>query len=291
MKRSLLALPVLALTSLALISCDSSSNEAASGDSSAAATPTTTAEPSLIPMGGTTKGEIGKVHGTDCVAPGDCSITFKVSELTRVSSCTDSLGQITNGNLIHVNGTISSKTETRNPNFIIDTWPVFAQWSTVGADGIDMPIEISYSCLPETGNRGTWKQEIRPGDTRAFNQYMEIPEGAETLRITDQLNGGGRWEFSIPAESDGPRQSDSAPEPTIQKDAPSALSMPPVEHPAPAPAPVVGITGAPSVETVRQLDKSIASCGDPRIHQTGTTFFTDGTSGWTENCASQMATS
>ena len=24
------------------------------------------------------------------------------------------------------------------------------------------------------------------------------------------------------------------------------------------------------------------------IHQTGTTFFTDGTSGWTENCAAQM---
>jgi hypothetical protein len=36
------------------------------------------------------------------------------------------------------------------------------------------------------------------------------------------------------------------------------------------------------------LDKEISSCGDPSIHETGTTFFTDGTSGWTSTCAAQM---
>ena len=35
------------------------------------------------------------------------------------------------------------------------------------------------------------------------------------------------------------------------------------------------------------MDKQISYCGDSTM-QTGTTFFTDGTSGWTEYCAGQM---
>lgn len=49
----------------------------------------------------------------------------------------------------------------------------------------------------------------------------------------------------------------------------------------------VGITGAPGVDTPRCLDTQIASCGSAN-QQTGTTFFTDGTSGWTQFCADQM---
>lgn len=54
------------------------------------------------------------------------------------------------------------------------------------------------------------------------------------------------------------------------------------------PDPVIGFTGAPSVDSPHELDKQISSCGDPSIHEVGTTFFTDGTSGWTETCAAQM---
>jgi hypothetical protein len=57
---------------------------------------------------------------------------------------------------------------------------------------------------------------------------------------------------------------------------------------SPAADPVIGFTGAPSVDSPHVLDKEIAGCGDPALHQTGTTFFTDGTSGWTESCAAQM---
>lgn len=75
---------------------------------------------------------------------------------------------------------------------------------------------------------------------------------------------------------------------------PSPTPPPPVPEPVPAPAPapapdpVIGFTGAPGADTPRVLDKTIASCGDPTIHQTGTTFFTDGTTGWTQQCANQM---
>lgn len=48
-----------------------------------------------------------------------------------------------------------------------------------------------------------------------------------------------------------------------------------------------GYQGAPGHEAPHCLGKQIASCGSAN-HQTGTTFFTDGTSGWTQTCADQM---
>ncbi|MCT2188937.1 excalibur calcium-binding domain-containing protein [Corynebacterium kefirresidentii] len=36
-------------------------------------------------------------------------------------------------------------------------------------------------------------------------------------------------------------------------------------------------------------EKTVSSCGDPSIHERGTTFFSDGTSGWTQQCSDEMA--
>ena len=64
---------------------------------------------------------------------------------------------------------------------------------------------------------------------------------------------------------------------------------------APAPAggqpacTVVGYTAAPGQESPHCMDKQISHCGSTTLHETGTTFFTDGTSGWTQTCASQMS--
>lgn len=51
---------------------------------------------------------------------------------------------------------------------------------------------------------------------------------------------------------------------------------------------VVGFTEAPGQATPTPMDKIVESCGDVNIHERGTTFFTDGTSGWTQECADQM---
>ena len=51
---------------------------------------------------------------------------------------------------------------------------------------------------------------------------------------------------------------------------------------------VIGHTEAPGQANPYVMNKTIASCGDPSIHETGTTFFTDGTSGWTSTCANKM---
>lgn len=49
-----------------------------------------------------------------------------------------------------------------------------------------------------------------------------------------------------------------------------------------------GYTEAPGQAEPSEMNKTVASCGDPALHETGTTFFTDGSSGWTQQCASQM---
>ncbi|AKE38511.1 Hypothetical Protein NG00_00482 [Corynebacterium camporealensis] len=53
--------------------------------------------------------------------------------------------------------------------------------------------------------------------------------------------------------------------------------------------PVVGFTEAPGQTEPYEMNKTIRACGDTRLHQTGTTFFTDGTSGWTAQCADAMS--
>lgn len=51
----------------------------------------------------------------------------------------------------------------------------------------------------------------------------------------------------------------------------------------------IGFTKAPGLEVPHPLNKSVSSCAtDYTLYQRGTTFFTDGTSGWTEQCAAAM---
>lgn len=50
----------------------------------------------------------------------------------------------------------------------------------------------------------------------------------------------------------------------------------------------VGFTDAPGQQAPHCLGKTISHCGDSTMEY-GTTFFTDGTSGWTQYCQNQMA--
>lgn len=52
--------------------------------------------------------------------------------------------------------------------------------------------------------------------------------------------------------------------------------------------PVIGYTEAPGETSPTPMNKTISTCGDPLLHERGTTFFTDGTSGWTQQCSNEM---
>ncbi|WP_267208166.1 MULTISPECIES: hypothetical protein [Corynebacterium] len=116
-----------------------------------------------------------------------------------------------------------------------------------------------------------------------------VPEAAVTLGIE-----GAKFDLAE-VEKGGATHASPATQVTESADAPASeasatvvteQTLPPAEaEPA---EPVIGFTEAPGNEAPHVMDKQIASCGDPSIHETGTTFFTDGTSGWTQQCASQM---
>lgn len=53
----------------------------------------------------------------------------------------------------------------------------------------------------------------------------------------------------------------------------------------PATAPPVGFTGAPNGDPQPLVGKTIDYCMDGDMYQPGTTQFTDGTTGWTQECA------
>lgn len=134
----------------------------------------------------------------------------------------------------------------------------------------------------------------KPGEkVRVYGSFL-IPQ-AQVLGIANS-----RFDLTEIEKTPASSTSSAAPEssPAAEQQAPVQQEAPvpeqPAEASAPAPAPVpeeepvVGYTEAPGQVAPKVMEKQIASCGDPSIHETGTTFFTDGTSGWTENCVAQM---
>ena len=112
-------------------------------------------------------------------------------------------------------------------------------------------------------------------------------------------NGGNNTKASsvttVTLTSPTSSSSSSAPsQPTQPETTPANPSAEPTEQPAVTQTQtqadgVIGYTGAPGFDHPHLLNKTISSCGNPQLHETGTTFFTDGTSGWTQHCAAQMA--
>lgn len=84
-----------------------------------------------------------------------------------------------------------------------------------------------------------------------------------------------------PSESSSPKDS---PNPTLEQTTEPTSSPRGGESTSARPT---GYTEAPVQAEPSEMNKTVASCGDPALHETGTTFFTDGSSGWTQQCASQ----
>lgn len=74
----------------------------------------------------------------------------------------------------------------------------------------------------------------------------------------------------------------SQPEPTSTE---AEETVPPQDSPRDAEPAAQEIAPA---QTSPIAGKTVSSCGDPNLHQFGTTFYSDGTSGWSETCNSQM---
>ena len=293
MKTKYLAGLLLSLTVL-LTSCSQPETPEVDTDSDKS---TSSSETSAVKMGDLTEGVPGQVgfqHGIDCLDVDDCSVFFTVEELTQLPECDGYLLEASpeSTNLIKAIIRIATK-DSEDKNFVPGDFPVWADWSALLSDDINKPLPSSDSCA----NEGTdpWGAPLKTGDTEIRTHYMDVPNEASALRLTDRRNGA-RWEFDLATELDKAASEADAQvqQPTTAEPLPeeTPLPQPPVQETPieqiPATPPVRGFTGAPSVSEIEELDKTISHCGDPSIHETGTTFFSDGSTRWTENCSAQM---
>lgn len=233
---------------------------------------------------------VGDTIPIDCVG-GECRGELKVEEIQLGGECKAPLmAEELSGDmqLLQISGIVSATTEVKDDKGaelgVIPEGPV--AWDNEGfkttgewGGGCDIPQQYEqWGTLPtKVGEK-----------VRMYGAFL-IPKNAKELGIANSKFDLTKIEASpstSAAAASAPDEAPSAEEELSVQSSVSAVPMAPAEDPAEEP--VIGYTEAPGQVEPHVMEKQIASCGDPSIHETGTTFFTDGTSGWTQNCASQM---
>ncbi|QIX48960.1 MULTISPECIES: acyltransferase [Rhodococcus] len=144
--------------------------------------------------------------------------------------------------------------------------------------------------------------DATPCSTRGSNAFIDLPanssaDGTVTLDVpndarvigyhTTQSGDDVRIEWVLPEVAAAP-ESEIVEEVPVST-SPAVTTARTTDAPAPAQAPVgsppVGYTGAPIGDPQPLVGKVIDYCMDSSMYQTGTTMFTDGTTGWTQECA------
>ncbi|MGV0375954.1 MULTISPECIES: hypothetical protein [Corynebacterium] len=211
---------------------------------------------------------------------GECQGSLEVEEILLGGQCAAS-GEtaVAEGEtLVQVRGVLSAE----DGDVHLDT-PVV--WDKENFKNTGKPAD---ACEKPSGYE-PWLTGASDGEKVRVYGAFAVPEAAVTLGIE-----GAKFDLAE-VEKGSATHASPATQVTESADAPASeasatvvteQTLPPAEaEPA---EPVIGFTEAPGNEAPHVMDKQIASCGDPSIHETGTTFFTDGTSGWTQQCASQM---
>lgn len=156
-------------------------------------------------------------------------------------------------------------------------------------DGFTQPVKIGFKCAEADDGATLWHDGVEPGEKKKVYGRFVTPDAVKQIEIEGHI-------FDLPdSESNTPvAKQDKAPHPTLPAspddaapEVPAAAGASPVDPLDQIPA------DHPNREAIEQslresAGKTIDHCGDPGMHETGTTFFTDGTSGWTQECASQM---
>lgn len=119
------------------------------------------------------------------------------------------------------------------------------------------------------------------GEKRRAAVTLEAPAGATEMVYNTTLIPGAvpvRWDITDEIEAMGP---------TTRSGTSSAAALSTSAAPARNDC-LVGSYGQPQFQGTQCLDKTVSHCGDPASMESGTTFFTDGSSGWTQQCANVM---
>lgn len=250
---------------------------------------------------------VGDTIPADC-ATGDCLGQLQVTEILVGQQCKvvdEFLGapEVPAGKkLVQISGIQEATTEktdpaTGEPLRMMADWP-----ETWDKDGFKTSADPMAGCVDPDGYEPWGSVSAKGEKMRVYGTFL-IPQDNDVLGI-------GKSRFDL-AKAESASPSSSAPSSTAAEEskektllpqgggnapAVSPQSQPAVAEQAPvqasiaeqSPEPVIGYTEAPGQVAPQPMEKTIASCGDATM-EIGTTFFTDGTSGWTQQCANQMS--
>ncbi|MFV8395325.1 hypothetical protein [Corynebacterium hindlerae] len=152
--------------------------------------------------------------------------------------------------------------------------------TVITADGFTVDSEFAESCKDyRKGNEQMWGAVVHEGDKQRQSDVFVIPKDLKELRIEN---------VKIDLSEAVRREVESTPVATAQ----TQFQLPAAEAPSPSQTapqqlrtdPVIGFTGAPTGAPT-EINKTISYCMEGPEYQPGTTMFTDGTTGWTTQCA------
>lgn len=297
------SLVILAGTTLALSSCagvESSDLESVAENTSTTEATTTESQAKVLEAGDSFDVPCSSVDQTTCM-------TVKIAETDSNGTCSTYEGNI--GGRFVVLELEATMPEDADPDFTSPFRQSPWRASTTGNE-----ISSVYTeGMCEGGETILNLMDEFPGYSAKGTAYIEVEDDVDVIHF--DINSGSDVRINVastgesehaasrsgsPTSESGQSQSnpevpDSIEVSVIGDPLPMPLTSTPEPQSVPAPAdqprqpePVIGYTEAPGQTDPYVMDKQIQSCGDISIHQTGTTFFTDGTTGWTEQCANQM---
>ena len=261
--------PIVLAIPLTLAACsDSASEEPDPAPTSTVTETTSTAPTSPVEV------ELGETINLTQDANGARDIDLTIDDITISDQCHTGLNGHTDepdegGYYIRMIGEMDVKQSQTNFSF--------SEMSLTVLDDENYTIDITpaFACNPEDDDMDGYQGFDSPIDegqkARGVLEFWvaDVPEKLSFTEPYEPLT----WVWEVP-------ETDVAEQP--QQD----------EIPAPdedqASEPVIGMTEAPGAAQPTEMNKTIQSCGEVGLHETGTTFFTDGSTGWTEQCSSTM---
>jgi len=266
--RRLLAPIVLAIP-LVLAACSDSASEEPSP-----APTTTAAETTSVAPTGPVEVELGETINLTQDVNGARDIDLTIDDITISDQCHTGLNGHTSepeddGYYIRMSGEMDVKQSQTNFSFS-ETW-----LTALDDENYTIDITPAFACNPEDDDMDGYQGFDHPIDegqkARGVLEFWvaDVPEKLSFTEPYEPLT----WVWEVP-------ETEVAEQPQQE-----GIPVPDEDQ---ASEPVIGMTEAPGAAQPTEMNKTIQSCGEVGLHETGTTFFTDGSTGWTEQCSSTM---
>ncbi|MGP5206467.1 hypothetical protein ACTXJY_00415 [Corynebacterium casei] len=261
--------PIVLAIPLALAACSDTATEEPTPAPSSTSVETTSAAPT-----GPVEVGLGETINLTQDANGARDIDLTIDDITISDQCHTGLNGHTDepedgGYYIRMIGEMDVKQSQTNFSF--------SETSLTALDEENYTIEVTpaFACNYPNDDLDGYQWFDSPIDegqkARGVLEFWvaDIPEKLSFTEPYEPLT----WVWEVP-ETDGLEESAQQEESAASEEQASE--------------PVIGMTEAPGAAQPTEMNKTIQSCGEVGLHETGTTFFTDGSTGWTEQCSSTM---